>query len=208
MNVMCSACGMRFIRPTEERFTQCPGCGLLGEIGGSRANRDGDGPDIVLDAMRRLEATSRPWYRHDGYIAQSSGTCCLVYAIANAHIHMGGSVSDEAIEHGCDLLSCRNGNAIGGQAWVEYLGVPLHKTEGSGWVFKHGGVLHIWHPIFNGHSLFVAPESDGSLLVVNSWLGPPVARGVAESELAEFVVGNCGRFWVYDVEMIREAQIG
>jgi len=129
------------------------------------------------------------------YLAQESGTCCFVYAVANCLIHNGLPVPD--LEKAFDIACCRRGGTIYHQAVVDYMQAPLRPVDDHKLVLVDGGILHILHPIWNGHSLFCFTSKKTYVTIVNSWLGPNVVE-VGMEEIERFVPKNhnIGKYWV------------
>ena len=123
-----------------------------------------------------------------GYFAQTAGTCCFVYAVANCLLYLRQPV--KALDVAMDVAKCRTGSTIDHKGVIAYFGAPLVEASYDA-VLECGGVLNIMHPIFNGHSLFVFPEA-GGLTLVNSWLGPNVIRGVGRDEVLRWVSDSVG----------------
>ena len=129
------------------------------------------------------------------YIAQKDGTWCFVCALANCAIHFGREIPD--IEGAKKIARCNSGATICHSEVIEYFLLPLVPVSDAVEVLKRGGIITIMHPIYNGHSFFVFPDSGTSVMMVDSWLGPLVAKGVGHAELLQFVRGNlCGYHWV------------
>jgi len=128
------------------------------------------------------------------YISQLSGTCCFVIAAANCLIYRDLSVPD--LEKAYDIACCRNGSAIYKQATVDYLKAPLSPTMDYDEVLQIGGILNIWHPIFNGHCVFIAPYDKDHIIAVNSWLGPNFII-IGPEEISRFLPehNNLGNHW-------------
>lgn len=53
-------------------------------------------------------------------------------------------------------------------------------------VFGNGGILTVWHPIWEGHAMLVLPHDDARVIAINSWLGPNVSI-IGVSRLAEYM---------------------
>ena len=131
-----------------------------------------------------------------GFVLQRTGTCCFIYAVANSIIAKGGFVSAEELECLMDIGSCRTGSVIGTGKVVTASKAQLVETVEISDIFECGGVLNIWHPIFNGHSFYLDKEEDGEhYRCVNSWLGPGVMTGIGRSEIEPFVTDRCGSYW-------------
>lgn len=118
------------------------------------------------------------------FIEQEGGTWCFVAAVANLMIYLGKPVKD--LEVAKDIARCRHGSTICPQDVVQYFGASLTKTDDHEEVFKKGGILSIRHPIFNLHAVAVFPEN-GYLTLVNSYLGPLVAKGIEPNEISKFL---------------------
>ena len=130
------------------------------------------------------------------YLAQETGTCCFVYAVANSLIYLGLSVPD--LEEVFDIACCRTGSTIHHQKVVDHMKAPLEPTMDHKLVYQRGGILNIWHPIWNGHAFFLYPTGkQEEVVIINSWLGPNVVRCGAR-ELDQFVPkqNNIGKHWV------------
>lgn len=129
------------------------------------------------------------------FFQYNGDTCCFVYAVANCALYLGIPIFD--IERAKDLGACRNGSVIHATKVVECFHVPLVKTFDSNLVLQHGGILLIKHPIYNGHSMFVFPDGQGSITMVNSLLGPVISKKIGHREIAPFIRNNSfGHHWV------------
>ena len=97
---------------------------------------------------------------------------CSLWAVANYAIYLGKSLPDfdEAKRVGkCIAGSCLNVRAI-----IELFDVNLKEADDANEVLDRGGILNIWHPIVNGHSLLCLPRKGNEVYLINSWLGPVV----------------------------------
>jgi hypothetical protein len=128
------------------------------------------------------------------FIAQEDGSWCFVCALANCAIHLGREVPD--LDEAKRIARCERGSAISRLGAVEFFGLPLLPIDDAMEVFDSGGIVSIMHPIFNGHCFFVFPDGDGSVSMVNSWLGPLVTKGIGCDELLPLIVPNFGSHWV------------
>ena len=132
------------------------------------------------------------------FIAQGMDSCCFVYAVANFQIWKGKKLPD--LEQAKEIACCNGGSTINAQGVVDFFNAGLEKTVDIQAVFKHGGIINIRHPIWNGHSFLVFPTArhgdEFTLTAVNSWLGPVVACGLEGQELKPFVCEQLGYFWV------------
>ena len=130
------------------------------------------------------------------YLSQDGGSCCFVIAAANCLIHNDLPVPD--LEKAYDIARCRNGAAIIHQGTIDYLKAPLTSTDDYKLVLEHGGIFVINHPIWNGHCLFMFPvcKEEDEVVVINSYLGPNVAR-VGKEEICRFLPthNNLGLYW-------------
>ena len=128
------------------------------------------------------------------FLSQEDGSCCFVYAVANCLIYLGLPVPD--LEECFDVALCRHGSVIDPTGVVDFMKAPLEGTTDVDLVFSRGGVLNIWHPIYNGHCCFIFPDDIG-ITAVNSWLGPNVSDHLGIKELKQFVNSkiNLGVYW-------------
>ncbi len=138
---------------------------------------------------------------HEGrksWFAQSHDSCCFVYAVANAMIAKGEEITDAQIQEACDIGCCRTGSVIGSAKVVKFFNAPLEPTDWPEEVLQRGGLLSICHPIINGHIFYVDQEShdEGSLRLINSWLGPTVMLNVGMREVRPYVSNRYGSHWV------------
>lgn len=117
------------------------------------------------------------------YISQGMGdTCCFVYAVMNHLSHEGHCLPD--FDMFKDVAHCRDGSTINEQAVLDLAGLDLAETDDMARVVERGGILRIMHPIWNLHSVAVAPVGK-SMWAFNSWLGPTVMR-VGSNVLSKF----------------------
>jgi hypothetical protein len=141
----------------------------------------------------------RRWTKDDKtWIVQGNDSCCFVYAVVNCLIARGLSPPTEAmLEKAFDIACCRIGSTIAPEKVVAFFEAPLIKTEYPEEVFQQGGILQIWHPIFNGHSFYLDQEckDEGGLRLINSFLGAPVALNVGKSEIRPWATNRCGPHW-------------
>lgn len=129
------------------------------------------------------------------YVAQEDGSWCFVCALANCAIHLGREPLDLAAAK--KIARCEHGPVVAHQEVVTWSGLPLYPTEDSTEVLGRGGIISIQHPIYNGHSFFLFPDGEKTVSLVDSWLGPLVARGIGWSELSPFIASNFGYYWVF-----------
>lgn len=128
------------------------------------------------------------------YFSQVGGTCCFVCGVANCLIYNDLPVPD--LEEIFEIACCIHGSTIHHQEVVDRMNAPLEPTMDHKLVYEKGGILNIWHPIWNGHALFIYPAGDEEVYAINSWLGPNFMKcGVRE--LDQFVPErhNIGRYW-------------
>lgn len=126
------------------------------------------------------------------FIEQGMDHCCFVYAVANFQIWKEKEIPD--LEVAKDIGKCRDGGVINPRAVVEYFQADLKSTINYNEVFEKGGIINIKHPVWNGHSFFMFPIDDSSVVAVNSWLGPLVTRAYRDDFL-QFVSTQFGSFW-------------
>jgi len=118
------------------------------------------------------------------WVLQGQDSCCFVYAAANVLVYEAKPVPN--LEPIKDIACCRHGATIHTTKVLEALGLSLRRTDQAEDVFRNGGILTIHHPIFNLHSVFVAPQQSGRVLAVNSFLGP-TAFSLEPEVLARFL---------------------
>lgn len=128
------------------------------------------------------------------FLTQEDGSWCFVCALANCAIYLGREVPD--LSEAKRIARCEHGATIAHHEVIDFFGLPLFPTDDATEVLKQGGILTIMHPIYNGHSFFVFPDGAKSVFMVNSWLGPLVAKGIGYDELLQFCVSNLGDQWV------------
>lgn len=140
---------------------------------------------------------TRDW---DDWFIQGSDTCCFVYAVANCLAAHGRRPTRDRVLEACKVARCLTGNTISAVKVVEFFDAPLTPTSYPE-VLQRGGVINIWHPIFNGHSFYLdhGGEDGADLRLINSWLGPPVAKGVRPHEIRPYITGRCGMHWALEV---------
>lgn len=141
---------------------------------------------------RALRMKAKDWWFQD--MDKAPDTCCFVYAVANAVIHLGMVPPD--IEAAKDIACCRTGSTVSPERVVETVGAPLETTDDVELVISKGGVLTIQHPIYNLHAVLAYPE-DGNLVLVNALLGAVVQR-VHPDAVRRLMPGkqNC-KHWVF-----------
>lgn len=133
------------------------------------------------------------------WLAQGHDTGCFVYAVVNSIIAEGRpGPKEQNLEEAFDIAGCLHGSTINRPGVVEFFDAHLLPTEYPEEVLQRGGILNIWHPIFNGHSFYLDHEceDDAALRLINSWLGPPVALNVSQREVRPYVTNRCGPHWV------------
>ncbi len=107
------------------------------------------------------------WHNSKGYLIHGHDYCCFAYAVANCNIYCGKWVDEFQLFTACKLGKTDQ------QSVIDFLKAPLKKIDKA--VFEKGGIIHIIHPIYGRRAVFIAPE-DQHILLINSWLGPPVAK--------------------------------
>jgi len=129
------------------------------------------------------------------YFRQRQDTTCFPTAVFNCMIHQGYAVSADTLNKAIKVAKCKHGNTIDPSGVVKTFKAPLTTTKSFWQVFTDGGIIHILHPVFNGHSFYVHPNEDGKRLVcVNSWLGP-FEMEVEAAQIIPFIKENFGDFW-------------
>lgn len=129
----------------------------------------------------------RCWHNSKGYLIQEQDNCCFVYAAANCSIYRGDWIDEYKLFTACKLLKTDV------QSVVDFLKAPLKKTEDENVVFQKGGIVHLVHPVYNGHPVFILPEEE-HVLLINSWLGPPIIKMEIEN-VKKHVAKEFGSFW-------------
>jgi len=127
------------------------------------------------------------------FIAQEDGTWCFVCGLANCAIYLGLDLPDLA--EAKRIARCEHGAAICHTETVQFFGLPLKRTSDPRVVLECGGVMCIHHPIYNGHVIFVFPDGPGSVTMVNSWLGPLVAKRIGHDELLRLTTSSFTNHW-------------
>jgi hypothetical protein len=103
------------------------------------------------------------------FISQSQNTHCFPVALCNAGIYLGVELDYNFY---VDYCNCHAGGAMKCDEAIKESKLPLTRG-GYPEVMANGGIFTISHPLYNLHSVFCYPYSNG-VCFVNSWMGPNV----------------------------------
>jgi hypothetical protein len=125
------------------------------------------------------------------YFQRKMDCTCLPVALANCYSYLGGR-HDKNFQGWFKQAKedCFNGPYLfRGQA-VKELKLPLLQTDHATDLKDCGGILELFHPIFNLHAVFIVPINEEKCMMINSWIGPEIMT-ISWKELLRFT-RTCG----------------
>jgi len=129
------------------------------------------------------------------YILQTTSKNCFVYSALNAAIYLGQKNLPDF-----ELISeiANKDGYTDEQGVIDFLNLPMRKTRSEDFLFTSGGIGILQQPK-NLHAVFIEPEEDNKIKIINSGLSSELIDVWETVKIIDYLPANRNHrlYWAF-----------